>query len=306
MNLNYEIAWIDDQPDNVLNIAREISDGIVEIGFRPTIKYFRTPTEIDSLLRDHQTASRFDLFLVDWHLMDSQQGDDIIDAIRNDGLFTDVVFYSSSGIDALRTVVHEKKLEGVFLADRRIKFAQRSLGVIKSTVKKVVDTENMRGIAASCIADIDHKIGATILALHDSLEEVNRIKLTKILNDDLNKQKGHQIASLSGKLSKLSLQEIVIDTRYCASADLVRNFDTLHQAFSTRQAINEKVSQLVPELEHLLQIRNQLAHKKLDTADGIVVRHNNKETRYTLDDEGFRNVRVRFVSTIEKLEKIFS
>jgi len=307
MNLHYDIAWIEDQPDSVVNFAREISDGVRKIGFRPMIKYFQTPAEINALVNDHKKSSRFDLFLVDWNLMEGTHGDEIIDALRNDGLFTDVVFYSSAGIDELRKVVSSKGLEGVFIADRKSEFANRTLGVIKSTVKKVVDVENMRGIAASCVADIDYKLSESIFVLHQSLTEARQNLLEKKLNDDLNQQKTNQMSGLSKKIAALSFAEIVRDSRYCGSADLVRNFKSLHHEFCEKAEFNDGISKLIPELDLLLQLRNQLAHQKFGASEGkITITRGQKETYYSLDGDGFRDIRVLFVSTIEKLERIVS
>ncbi len=303
MNLNYEIAWVDDQPENLTNIARVIEDGIKAIGFRPRIKKYKTAAQIADLLAKTESLNSFDIFLVDWNLLKSQKGDEIITKIRDGGLFTDIVFYSSSGINELREVVHQKKLEGVFLADRRDELADRILAIIRSNVKKVMSVSNMRGISAACIAEIDHLISSALLALHDSRSNEEKILLSTMLIKNLKDKKSTHADKLTTKLNQLKISDILKDTRYCGSADLNNNLSMWHEKFPFTTPPHDSILELVQELRQLLEIRNKLAHVRLDGETPFIeLTIENKPTRLEITNDWSQKLRIRFIAAIEKLE----
>lgn len=159
MNLNYRVLWFDDNREffESLNIAT-LYDTIRAWGFEPSIEFVETP---DAFMKEAPFTA-FDLIAVDFNLaLHEQHGGDFVRGIRENGTFTEVIFYSNSPSGDLWNAIREKELEGVYIANRQ--------GVIDKiervgyqTVRKVLDLNNMRGLVMAEVGELDHALDAVI------------------------------------------------------------------------------------------------------------------------------------------------
>lgn len=98
MNLKYNILWFEDN-DRWFNVHERILHGeLDDIGFDLVVKRELDSSNVKDLIQDR----RFDLIAVDLKLDNGSKGHDIIADFRAHGVFTEVVFYSSSGPQAVR------------------------------------------------------------------------------------------------------------------------------------------------------------------------------------------------------------
>ena len=111
MKIKYNILWVENEPDWLDSIVDEIQDFVEDLGFKFTY-------EVASGRNDINDYNKYDLILMDLNLASEPTGDEIIQEIRSMNIFTDVVFYSASGIATIRSKGRDKELEGVYYSGR--------------------------------------------------------------------------------------------------------------------------------------------------------------------------------------------
>ena len=167
MNLKYRILWIENEEDWVESIEDQIQEYLEDLGF---------VYERKLIAKEEQDISYndYDLILMDLNLADQPNGAELISKIRDLGVYTDVVFYSASGIDELRAKGREKELEGVFYSGRTpdTAFVNRVKAVIDATLKKVQDLNNLRGLVMAEVSELDAVMDRIIPSYFNTAEKM--------------------------------------------------------------------------------------------------------------------------------------
>lgn len=162
MRIDYNILWFEDIKSS-FDAKKQIVKDIVEgFGFN-----FPEPrNEIDGTNIESIDYESYDLLIVDLNLA-GIKGPALIDRIRhNEGVYTEVVFYSSDGERAVRNALKEYEIDGAYCAGRENDdFEDKVQKVIKTTIKKVQDLNNMRGLIMAETSDIDNTMFAIIQAV---------------------------------------------------------------------------------------------------------------------------------------------
>lgn len=166
MRLDFNVLWIDDQPERVRAQIEAISRHMQEHGFDFYPRQCKTLAEVKESLADDVFDDEIDLVLVDWDLGGGVEGQDAISNIREKIRYKDVVFYSAGKEPkALRQLVFDHDLEGVYCASREL-LVDEVKGVFDALVKKVLDLDHTRGIVMGATSDIDHILGECLDSVH--------------------------------------------------------------------------------------------------------------------------------------------
>lgn len=184
MRLKYKILWIENEEDWVDSIYDQIQEHLSDLGFEFEKKLIAK--EEESVNYDE-----YDLILMDLNLAEQPNGAELIERIRNLNVFTDIVFYSSVGIDTLREKGREKNLEGVYYSGRTpdSSFVRKVCQVIDSTIKKVQDLSNLRGLVMAEVSDLDSLMDEIIVKYYvdqSLLDEFHR-RITKNKENNIKK-----------------------------------------------------------------------------------------------------------------------
>lgn len=190
MKIKYNVLWVENEQDWLDSIVDEIQEFVEELGFK--FSY-----DVATGRSDISDYNKYDLILMDLNLASEPTGDEIIQEIRNLNIYTDVVFYSASGISAIRAKGNEKELEGVYYSGRNnVLFLAKVQGVIMTTIRKTQDLTNLRGLVMAEVSELDVMMGEILLrflTLPKNLEEFLR-KVTadreKSIRKSLNKPDG--------------------------------------------------------------------------------------------------------------------
>lgn len=179
MRLDFNVLWVDDQPERVDAQIRRIAMRMEEEGFEFNPTRSQSMDDVLKLIGDSVFADEIDLILVDWDLGGQLQGQDVIAAIREAVPYKDVVFYSAqTPASTLRQLAFEKGVEGVYCASREA-LVDEVLGVFESLVKKVLDLDHTRGIVMGATSDIDYMVKECLFAIHGQLDEQGRAAMLK-------------------------------------------------------------------------------------------------------------------------------
>lgn len=150
MNLQYSILWIENDADWVNSIDDEIKEYLIDMGFNPSITLHAK--------EDADMYNDYDLILMDMALEDAKSGDMLIKEIRNHNIFSDVVFYTGGGVPTIREKANTLGLEGVYFADRQTNFIDKVKTIILTTIKKVQDLNNIRGLVMDEVSQLDKQM----------------------------------------------------------------------------------------------------------------------------------------------------
>lgn len=155
MRLKYKILWFENTDSAYETLRTYVEEYLEDNGF--IVEIFRYSNDDDGIETILAKAD-FDLILMDYGL-DGVNGDEVIEKIRNQELFTEVVFYSASPTREIRESIAAKEVDGVYCTSRQIsEFEDKVIKVINNTIKKVQDINNMRGLVIAEVIDLEIRI----------------------------------------------------------------------------------------------------------------------------------------------------
>lgn len=281
MKLKYRILWIENEEDWVESIEDQIQEYLEDLGFI----YERT---IIAKEEKNINYNDFDLILMDLNLADQPNGAELISKIRDLGVYTDVVFYSASGIDELRAKGREKELEGVFYSGRtpETAFINRVKAVIDTTLKKVQDLNNLRGLVMAEVSELDAMMDKIIPSFFNTDERMELFHKHITSNREKTLQKSLNCNSkcqLSWRGS--SIDEIVslLDSSQKARAIKIILEQSRPDLYSESNFYEEYVASIITP-------RNELAHCKSEARDGVEVLLTRKGDK-CFDETFFKEIR---------------
>ncbi|QVI70073.1 hypothetical protein [Pseudomonas syringae] len=176
MRLDFNVLWVDDQPDGVAAQIRSIRSRMAAEGFEFKPLQCTTITQMEQAISDDVFTDEVDLILVDWDLGGGVVGEDAIDRIRQIVQYKDVVFYSGQAtVVELREKAFHKELEGVYCAGRA-ELVEEVVGVFESLIKKVLDLDHTRGIVMGATSDIDHMVNTCLTLAHGKLDDAGKAR----------------------------------------------------------------------------------------------------------------------------------
>lgn len=174
MRLDFNVLWIDDQPDRIAAQSTSIALKMAAEGFQFSPFQCTTIAEMDSVISEDVFTDEIDLILVDWDLGNDVHGEDAIERIRQIVQYKDIIFYSGqASVVELRQKIYEKQLEGVYCAGRP-DLVDEVIGVFESLIKKVLDLDHTRGIVMGATSDIDHMVNSCLTLAHEKLDKAGK------------------------------------------------------------------------------------------------------------------------------------
>lgn len=174
MRLDFNVLWVDDQPDRVASLSKSIALQMAAEGFEFKPRQCTTMAQVEEVISEDVFTDEVDLILVDWDLGNNMHGEDAIDRIRDIVHYKDVVFYSGQAtVLELRQKAYERELEGVYCASRE-GLVDEVIGVFESLIKKVLDLDHTRGIVMGATSDIDHMVNLCLTIAHEKLDDAGR------------------------------------------------------------------------------------------------------------------------------------
>lgn len=176
MRLDFNVLWVDDQPNYLDAQIVAIKARMAEEGFSFNPTQCKSIDEVEKLIAEDIFQDEVDLVMVDWDLGNDVKGQDVIERIRQVVRYKDVIFYSSLTPAAeLRQFAFNKKLEGVYCASKG-ELVEEVLGVFEALVKKVLDLDHTRGIVMGATSDIDHLVNTCLSMAHTKLDDEGKDK----------------------------------------------------------------------------------------------------------------------------------
>jgi CheY-like chemotaxis protein len=329
MNLDYKILWFEDEPASFRAKQRLVKRIVESFGFN-----FPTPrNEIDGANIETINFGLYDLIISDLKL-NNVEGTALLERIRDvKGIYTEVVFYSSIGETALRNELKNFEIDGVYCADRTNEnFIEKVGKVIETTIKKVQDVNNTRGLVIAETILLEKKIEGILLSYFNEAEKILPAKKGELLGKIHSKKVSKHKTDIE-ELEKVDFKDLksLIDKDILTAAN---SFDAIHsilkeeikelgRAMSVKDLPKHEKSQIETKREEIilikeelnsfrdeiLKIRNTLAHVTEEIGeDGISFLNsvNTDGTVIKFDNEAYVKIRKDFVKHNLNLDKIIS
>ena len=153
MKLTYKILWIDNDDSIYQNHQDDIYEHLEDLGFEPQIEILQ---DFQSFQDADLDLKSYDLFILDYKLKNGENGNQIVQEIREEhSIYTEIIFYSGVP-DEARQQIFDDRLNGVYITSRKYdEFEDDVLGIIDVTIKKVQDVNNLRGLIMAEVAELD-------------------------------------------------------------------------------------------------------------------------------------------------------
>ncbi len=291
MNLILRTLWFDDDDTGEFINSLDLEPYKEEVrswGFGPEIRFVNTAEEF----MGQQPFNDYDVIVVDYNLGDKlPHGEEFIKQVRQQGVYTETIFYSANPTGKLWEAIHEQKLEGVFVSDRRM-VREKLTAVAYQSVRKVLDVNNMRGVVMAEVGDIDRILESILRAALSGLTTEQQLGVLK---------RFHERALEQGKKHSDKLQEF-------KAAPTVEGMLLFCDSYK-RWLLFKSIMKIHPSLkgiqigdfnQEVLSPRNYLAHGTGQMIDrGYVFRYLDRE--YLFNDD----VSLALRKTILEYKKTF-
>ncbi|WP_151950156.1 response regulator [Aliarcobacter butzleri] len=263
MKLIYKILWIEDQMNSIRGRKRVISNYIRdEKGFELEINEIQTFEEFKETV-GFESLKDYDLLLVDLNLDDNESGDGnkIIEEIRNNDIYTEIIFYSSH-YEHLIDLLKENRTEGIFTSERN-QIDTKAKKIIDVTLHKVQDVNNLRGLIMAEVAELDRLKKNIIQKFNKEADS----DFKKYIKEDVFSKIKEDLESLKCLVkveeSECSYNEINLE-------ELQNNF--FYDSFKKSRTVNKIKSKKCKQIDFkhedyrkdVIAKRNVLAHQKED------------------------------------------
>lgn len=256
MKLQYKILWFEDNSSWFDTVKAFINEFLDENGFELVEDHYKGSVEsiIEIVSQKH-----YDLILMDFNL-EGTKGDEIIEIIRSHDFYTELLFYSQDGAKSLRNIIHEKGVDGVYCSGREIfDFETKVIGIIRNTIRRIQDVNNMRGLVIAETIDLEIRI-ENILKNYFKITNENRsCKVTSQLEK-----------IFSNKTQQLNRQLEIVSALNSKTIEELIDEDIL----TTANVYNALQSLLKAEIK---EINNLLADPKLDYLENLFWENQKKE-----------------------------
>ena len=266
MKLHYKILWIDDQIEDYieLGIKAELETYIESLGFIPTVECFENGNVAEQAINN----VKYDLILSDYNIEgDNEQGDTLIQKIRDGGVYTEVLFYSAQPNfgEIAKNLYRDRVSFFSLIGDESYKdFKDKTFKLVNLTVSKLQELNNIRGLVMSETSELDNTVEEILQSFLSKNNEQSEA-LKKYICDAISES----AKSNTKKAEKFCEQDIhnIVKSR-------------LFDADKKSRAVNKMLEIIGEEEEQyknfytnykndVLDTRNDLAHAKSDTIDSI-------------------------------------
>ena len=261
MKLNYYVLWIEDDNSWFDTTSQLFEEIIISYGFNPKIERKKSLDEVADELKNNG-LKKYDIFLIDFKLRNSKDGDTIIDFLRDKDIYTDIIFYSSdkqSIVDSIK----EHLFEGVYHSDRK-EVEDKFEKVFKTTIKKIEEINSMRGLIIGETSELD-------AIIEECLIECIAVGIDKAFDVDgyiseqvFNKAEAHT-DFLKSEFTKGGLSLIM------SRVEAIRKWELLRGILKKNKTFNDYIPEFLDGNSlyqtEVIGIRNKFAHSKVITAE---------------------------------------
>jgi len=269
MRLEYKILWIEDEIKSIRGNKRVIQRYLENTkGFVSNIRVIETFDEFEKDI-GYANLKEYDLLLVDLNLdeeessSEQKDGNTIIQNIRNQQIYTEIIFYSSQYED-LQEKIKEHFVEGIFTSERKM-IDTKAKQIIDVTLHKVQDVNNLRGLIMAEVAELDRLKEQIIIKGSDKISDkaIERYTLKKIKESGTSNQ--NKAKRFLEKLENVTFESLFQSLGFVDSDKKAKATGEILVKLNISEPIS-KDDFIQPYIDNILRKRNMFAH--IEECDG--------------------------------------
>jgi hypothetical protein len=247
-----------------MGIKNDFESYIELLGFIPTVKCFENGTVAEQSIN----TNKYDLILSDYNIEGAnEQGDVLIQKIRDGGVFTEVLFYSAQpDFDTIAKNLYRDRVSFFSLiGDESFKgFKEKVFKLIDLSVSKLQELNSIRGLVMSETSELDNTVEEILFNFLSKGDDGSEKLRAYICDSVLESAKGNW--KKANKFCELGIFDIVKSRLFDADKKS-RAINKLIEIVGTKELQFQKFYERYKV--DVLDTRNDLAHAKSDTIDGI-------------------------------------
>lgn len=309
MRLQYKILWVDDNIEDFieLGIKDEFEEYLNKLAFDAHIVCFETAEK--ALEEVVPQKEKYDLILSDFNISGGDQGNQLIKKIRDGEVFTEILFYSAqTNFEEAAKNLYQDRVSFLSLVgdDGYRGFKEKVYWLVDQTISKLQEINNIRGLVMAETSSLDNFVVDILNSYFSQEEDETTQKLkTAIVKSIKTSAKGN--FNKAEKIEELEIDEILKERLFDADkkARAIGKLITLKEINN-----NPLFENFYSEYkEHVLDIRNDLAHAKSDIIDDIeylILSRKDGEHPLKWDQEHCIKIRKslrKFSTTLHELRK---
>jgi hypothetical protein len=284
MRLDFNILWVEDQPQRVMSQFEKVKLLLEKHGFRCKAEFVKTLIEADIFLNNDIYGDHIDLVLMDFDLGQGGKGDDGLENVKNVFPYKDIVFYSSDAPNLL-SMVAEKMLkntnvQGIYCSTRA-DLPDVVEGVFEALVKKVLDIDHSRGIVMGATSDIDHLVNDCLDEIFKNEDEGQTDSALDVIKSQIKKKRCGFEKNIRKVEAVTRLHELKDLHSVYTSYD---RLTLLEKILKAKSGHVENVKEIGAYSNTILPKRNDLAHVRV-TVDGFSRKLHNRAGEELTSDE---------------------
>jgi len=186
MRLDFNILWVEDQPERVNAQLERIERTMRNEGFKLQTKFASSVEGAKDHLGDDIFRDHVDLVLMDFELAGEANGGEGLEVVRDLCQFKDIIFYSANTTANLKEIVSEKDISGVFCTSRS-GLPDTVVGVFEMLVKKVLDIDHSRGIVMGATSEIDDFVNQALELYLEKSDAATKAEALTIAQKEIKK-----------------------------------------------------------------------------------------------------------------------
>jgi hypothetical protein len=267
MRLDFNVLWVEDQPNAVRSQCVSIERQIRKEGFRLQVQFATSLSKAEELLSSDIFGDHIDLVLMDYDLGVGAKGDVGLGIIRKIFPYKDVIFYSAEAADLLDKVANahvqgsSAHVQGIYCSTRP-ELPDTVVGAFEALVKKVLDIDHSRGIVMGATSDIDHHVNDSLVAVFSKSSEENKAATLNKLMQHLKKKRVDFDEEAKFIEAVKHVSELLDRYNIYTSNDRLKLLKT---ALEVNALHSEKIDGIKKYLSEVVPKRNQLAHVQVQT-----------------------------------------
>lgn len=267
MSLEYNILWVDDDIENLLDpdissLKQNIETHLKELGYIPSIRTF----EDISSAREELFQANFDLILSDYN-MDGGNGDILIREIRKGNIYTEVLFYTGQTQQQIENIAKSLFADRVSFHNLKPndrnnqEFKEKIIWLINQTLKKLQELNAVRGLVMAETSRLDRMIEDILIEYFNS-DDDKKETLKKYILDKIKESLKNNFSGDTLKIATKTNAEIVKSRVF----DAYKKSQTLQKLISLKELGGDFTHE--GYYKDVIQTRNELAHSKSEIKEG--------------------------------------
>lgn len=277
MGVEFNILWFEDTEEWYHAIKEDIESYLKKKNFITSFLRYENSEQLFKM----ETFGVYDLIFVDLKLDRGTKGTDVIKEIRRRDVLSDVLFYSSDGIDRIKNEQGTEWLEGVYFSPREENlFLEKAKQLIDKAVRRMEDVLSTRGMLVDSLTEFDEKFRWIIETCYDNFSDESK---KNELDDYAYKLVTEQICKNKKKCESLRQERFLMfalrKTYFIDSAKLAQIVHHILKKYYPQYNCDKNFFEVY--LKEIIVERNNLAHakRKVET-DVFCCEKNGKEIVY--------------------------